>query len=141
MSYPRSSGIYALVVGVLMIGMWAFFIASGQVPELGDRPVEILFHLTVEFTTAAVLAAAGVATLARRRWGLLLQVFGFGMLTYTVMLSPGYYAERGQGAFVIMFAVLLVLTVLFLIVTARALLVGTRGPAHREGESRRERSG
>ena len=122
MSYPRSSAIYALAVGLMMIAMWVFFIAAGQVPELEHKPVEILFHLTVEFTTAGVLVAAGALSLGRRRWGLPLQIFGFEMLTYTVMLSPGYYAERGQTAFVFMFAALLILTVLFLVVAIRALL-------------------
>ena len=67
MSYPKSSSVYALAVGVMMVAMWIFFIASGQVPELEHRPVEIMFHLTVEFTTAAVLITAGAASLSGRR--------------------------------------------------------------------------
>lgn len=124
MSYPKSSAVYALVVGIMMVAMWTFFIAAAQVPELDSRPVEILFHLVVEFTTAAVLIAAGVATLRQRRWGVALQLFAFGMLVYTLMLSPGYYAQLGQMGFVVMFAALFVLTLLFLCLSVRSLVVG-----------------
>ncbi|MBN1837120.1 MAG: hypothetical protein JW820_14790 [Spirochaetales bacterium] len=122
MRYPKSSAIYALAVGLMMIGMWTFFILSAQVPELEERPVEIVFHLTVEFATAVVLVTAGLASLGRRSWGLVLQLFGFGMLAYTVILSPGYYAQRGQAGFVVLFAVLLAATLVFLVVAARGLL-------------------
>lgn len=137
MSSPKSSAIYALAIGLMMIGMWSFFLASGQVPELEERPVEIVFHLTVEFTTAAVLVAAGAAALCRRRWGVVLQLFGFGMLTYTLMLSPGYYAQLGQGAFVAMFAVLFLVTLVFLFVAARGLFPAAESRAGGPGRRRR----
>jgi hypothetical protein len=37
------------------------------------------------------------------------------MLLYTVIVSPGYFAEKGQWAFVAMFAVLLLLALLSIV--------------------------
>jgi hypothetical protein len=118
----RASAIYALTVGLMMLAMWSFFIASAQVPELRNKPVEIAFHLTVEFSTAIALVVAGLAALRGRLWGAVLELFAFGMLIYTIMLSPGYYAQLGQMMFVLMFAVLFVLTVLFTLLAARGLI-------------------
>lgn len=36
-------------------------------------------------------------------------IVGIGMLFYTVIVSPGYYAEKGEWPFVGMFAVILIL--------------------------------
>jgi hypothetical protein len=121
MKEEKASGIYGIIVGVVMVLMWTFFIVSGQVPEFESRPVEIVFHLVIEFLTAIMLVISGIAALKQIRWGRLLLLFSFGMLTYTLVLSPGYYAQQGVFAFVIMFAALLALTVYFLIRTLVSL--------------------
>jgi hypothetical protein len=36
---------YAIVVGLLMLGQWAFILLSGNVPELKTRPAEIFLHI------------------------------------------------------------------------------------------------
>jgi len=41
------------------------------------------------------------------------------MLLYTVIVSPGYFGQLGQWVFVLMFAVLVVLTVLFAVLAYR----------------------
>ena len=119
---PKSSAVYAIVVGCLMAAMWTFFLASGQVPELASEPVRIALHLAGEFATAALLVVSGAASLGSRPWGAVLLPFALGMLAYTVIVSPGYYAQRGEPAFVALFAVLLVLTLLFFGLAARRLL-------------------
>lgn len=65
----RIAAIYAILVGVLMIGQWAMFIVTGQVPEFNTEPIRITFHLAGEFTTAALLVAGGLVLLTERRWG------------------------------------------------------------------------
>ena len=119
---PKSSAVYAIVVGCLMAAMWTFFLASGQVPELASEPVRIALHLAGEFATAALLVVSGTASLGSRPWGAVLLPFALGMLAYTVIVSPGYYAQRGEPAFAALFAVLLVLTLLFFGLAARRLL-------------------
>ncbi len=122
MRYPKASAVYGLGVGVLMMGMWTFFLSTGRVPEFDSRPWEIQLHITVEFITAAVLVVGGIATIGRLMWGAALLLFSFGMLTYTLMVSPGYYMQLGETAFVILFTVLLAATVVFTILTVRTVL-------------------
>jgi len=126
-SWPRLAAIYAIVVGVLMFGQWAMFLATGNVPELQTEPIRIAFHLAGEFTTAALLMAGGFGLLTVRKWGYHVFLLALGMLLYTIIVSPGYFGQLGQWVFVLMFAVLVVLTVLFAVLAYR-----------REGEFRGE---
>ncbi|HUW95401.1 MAG TPA: hypothetical protein VMW58_06405 [Anaerolineae bacterium] len=123
----RAAAIYAIVVGVLMFGQWAMFIATGNVPELQTEPIRIAFHLAGEFTTATLLVVGGFGLLTLRRWGYHVFLLALGMLLYTIIVSPGYFGQLGQWVFVLMFAVLVVLTVLFAVLAYR-----------REGEFRGE---
>jgi len=101
--------VVALVVGLLMVGQWVFFLVSGQVPELKTEPRAIRFHLAAELLTAGALVAAGLGLLLGAGWGRSLYLVATGMLLYTLINSPGYFAQRGQWALVGMFAVLLAL--------------------------------
>ncbi len=103
------ASIFAIVIGVGMIGQWVLFLATDQVPELRTEPLRIRFHLAAEFVTAIALLIAGTALLTDQTWGRWFYLLATGMLLYTVIVSPGYFAEKGQWAFVAMFAVLLVL--------------------------------
>ena len=104
------------------------FLFTGNVPELQTEPIWIAFHLAGEFTTAALLIAGGCGLLTLRTWGYHVFLLALGMLLYTIIVSPGYFGQLGQWVFVLMFAVLVVLTVLFVILAYR-----------REGEFRNER--
>jgi hypothetical protein len=103
------AAVYAIVVGVGMIGQWLFFLATGQVPEFKTEPLRIRFHLAAEFATAIALLVGGIALLTGQDWGPWFYLLAMGMLLYTVVVSPGYFAEKGQWAFVGMFAVVLLL--------------------------------
>jgi hypothetical protein len=107
----KFAGIFGIFVGVMMVAQWAFFLAAGQVPELQTEPYRIAFHLAAELVTAAGLIVSGVALLRNLSWGTAAYLFFAGMLAYSVIVSPGYFAQQGQWALVIMFAVLLVLAV------------------------------
>lgn len=98
---------YGILVGLLMIVQWTFTIFAGAVPEFQTAPWEIAFHLAAEISTAFMLLAGGIAVLtsSSRGWQVLLT--GLGMVLYSEIASPGYYAQLGQWAFVGMFAVLL----------------------------------
>jgi hypothetical protein len=103
------ASIFALVVGAGMIGQWLFLLASGQVPELETEPLRIRFHLAAEFATAVALIVGGIALLTGQDWSLWFYPLAMGMLLYTVIVSPGYFAEKGQWPFVAPFAVVLLL--------------------------------
>jgi hypothetical protein len=115
----KFSGYYSIAVGLLMIGQWAFFLSVGAVVELQTEPIRIAFHLAGELLTAASLIAGGVALLRGTAWGKWLSLAAAGMLAYTAVVSPGYFAQSGQWPLVGMFAVLLALEVLNIYCLAR----------------------
>ncbi len=106
----KFSGWYGVVLGMMMFGMWGFFLAAGMVPELQTEPFRIYFHLAAEFSTAICLIIGGVGLLKKLPWAKTVYFIAAGMLLYSLIVSPGYYAQLGQWGFVVMFAVLIALT-------------------------------
>ena len=105
----KFAGWFGIVVGIGMMGMWTVFLLTGQVPEINSEPYRIAFHLAAEFITAIGLLAAGIAILKDLRKSPSLYLAADGMLLYTLIVSPGYYAQLGDWGFVIMFGILFVL--------------------------------
>jgi len=116
----KFTGWYSLVVGFGMLAQWGFFLATGQVPELQAEPFRIAFHLAGEAATAMALIVSGVALLRRLKWGRDVSFVALGMLIYTVIVSPGYFAQQGQWPLAAMFAVLLILALVSLRLLARS---------------------
>jgi hypothetical protein len=98
---------YGIIVGFIMIAQWIFFLATGSVPELQTEPWRIALHLAAEFTTSLMLIVSGIAALKFVAWGKKVLLVGLGMVIYSEIASPGYFAQLGQWALVAMFAVLL----------------------------------
>jgi hypothetical protein len=113
MAFP---GAYAIVVGVLIFGQWAFFLITRQIPELTTERVRVLFHIAGEFSTAAVLIASGVGLSMQQSWAADIYPVAMGMLLYTIIVSSGYFAQKRVWPAVGMFAALLILTAISLIV-------------------------
>jgi hypothetical protein len=113
---------YGIVVGALMLVQWAFLLFKRAVPELKIEPMRIGFHLGGEFVTAIGLIVAGVAVLGQLTWGSPVFLVAVGMVAYSEIVSPGYFAHKGQWAFVAVFMVLLALAVLAIVFVARDLL-------------------
>lgn len=111
--------IYSLFIGILMIGMWSMFILTGQVPEIATKPVEIMLHLLAEFITAILLIGGGIGLLKKIKIGYNLNLVALGMLLYTLIVSPGYYLQKGDWAFVGVFVLLFISTLVFLIISLR----------------------
>ena len=104
---PKFPAWYGIAVGILMIAQWVFSIAAGGVPELQSEPWRIGFHLAAEFSTAVLLIVGGVAVLRAALWGRQVLLIGLGMVIYSEIVSPGYFAQLGQWPMAGMFAVLL----------------------------------
>lgn len=117
----KAVSVYALVVGLMMLCMWIFFIVSNNVSEFKSKPWEIILHLVAEFATSILLIIAAVTELKKHKLGKPLLLVGFGMLLYTVIVSPGYYAQRGEVTFVAMFLVLAVMTIIAICYTASCI--------------------
>jgi hypothetical protein len=110
----KFAGIFALVVGILMFGQWALSLATGRVPELQTAPLAIGFHLAAEVLTALALLLSGLAILKKIAWGRTLFLVAGGMVLYSAINSPGYFAQRGQWPVVGMFAVVFFLAIFLL---------------------------
>ena len=107
---------FAVLVGIGIIAMWTVSFRSGQIPELESEPIRIKFHLAAEFATAGVLIIAGVGLYAQLGWSISAYLVALGMLFYTVIVSPGYFAQKRQWSYVVMFGIILVLGLLSLFV-------------------------
>ena len=110
----KFTGIYSLIIGTMMIMQWAFFIITGQVPELQTEPIRIAFHLVAEGVTALALILSGIGLLGNRTWGRNAAFIALGMLLYTSLVSPGYFAQQGSWPLVGLFVVILALALVCL---------------------------
>jgi hypothetical protein len=98
---------YGISVGALIILQWIFFLTTGSVPQLQTARWEIGLHFSAELLLALALLSGGIATLQSMRWGEKVLLVALGMAIYSEINSPGYFAQLGQWALVMMFAVLL----------------------------------
>jgi hypothetical protein len=102
------TAIFSLAVGLLMIGQWSFSYLSKQIPELEHEPIRIKFHIVAEILTALALSVSGIALLLGEQWAKHAYLVSLGMLIYTLIVSPGYFAQKGDWKWVGFFAVLMV---------------------------------
>lgn len=90
------AAIYAVIVGLAMIGQWSFLYLSKQIPELETEPIQIRFHVAREVIAAVCLILGGLGLLSGAGWGRQLYPVAMGMLFYPVIVSPGYFAQQGD---------------------------------------------
>ena len=105
----KFTAIYAILVGVGMIGQWTVSYVSKQIPELKTESIRIAFHIAAEILTALALIVSGIALWMNTPWARNLYLIGLGMLFYTSIVSPGYFAQKGQWAWLGMFSVIIIL--------------------------------
>lgn len=117
MNIKKIAALYSVIIGIAMIGMWLLFIATDQVSELKTEPLRITYHLIAEFLTAALLLIAGFGLFTNQKWGFHIFLISLGMLLYTVIVSAGYYAEKGEIAMIGMFSIFQILTIIFIILS------------------------
>jgi len=113
MTFPA---IFSIIAGVGMIAQWALSFFSKQIPELETERIRILFHIAAELITAAMLIVGGAGLLGNWDWGVPVYLVAIGMLLYTAIVSPGYFAQKGQWTWVGIFGVLIVLALASVIV-------------------------
>ena len=112
----------SLIISIGMLAQWTVFLATGQVPELVTEPWRIAFHLAAEGATSLALIAAAVGLFRGLAWGVWLSLVANGMLVYTAIVSPGYFAQLGQWAFVGMFGIIIVCALVSILQLARGIL-------------------
>ena len=104
----KFTAFFAIIVGAGMIGQWLMSYFSHQIPELKTEPIRIGFHLAAEAATAVMLILSGIMLLAGSASGKSLFLVADGMLFYTCIVSPGYFAQQGKWAWTAMFGSLII---------------------------------
>jgi hypothetical protein len=102
---------FAVIVGLGMIGQWTASFAARGIPEHEDEPYRIWFHIAGEMATALLLITGGVAIFLGWASAPAIYLVAIGMLIYTAIVSLGYFAQRGQWTWVVIFFVIIVLSV------------------------------
>lgn len=106
------AAIFSILVGVGMIGQWGMSYFSKKIPELETEPIRIWFHIVAEMATAVLLILGGTGILAQTTWSRHVYLIAMGMLFYTAIVSPGYFAQKGGWGWLGMFSVIIVLGIL-----------------------------
>jgi len=105
------SGIYAIIIGLGIIGLWTMLVLTKQIPELKSEPVAIKFHITAEIIMGILSLLSGIFLLVGLSWAPYFFILAMGLIIYAVINSSGYYGQRKQWLFVIMFGVILIASV------------------------------
>ncbi len=103
---------FSLIVGFGMIVQWTMSYLNKQIPELKTEPIRIGFHLAGEMLTAVSLIISGIGLLIRQPWSQRLFMVASGMLIYTAVVSPGYFAQKGHWLWVGIFGFLITLSII-----------------------------
>ncbi|MGB7876044.1 MAG: hypothetical protein WBL25_16805 [Anaerolineales bacterium] len=101
--------LFAILVGIGMIIQWTLSFFKVQIPELQTEPIRIKFHIAAEILTAASLLVAGIGLLISMPWATSLFLVAVGMLLYTSVVSPGYFAQQGQWGWLVIFGIIIIL--------------------------------
>jgi len=105
------SGIYAIIIGIGVLGLWTMLLLTKQVPEFKTEPVAIVFHLTAEITMGILSLVSGIFLLIGFSWAPYFFILAMGLVIYAVVNAAGYYGQKKQWAFVIMFGIILITSV------------------------------
>ena len=96
------------MIGIGIIGLWAMLLRTKQVPELETEPVEIKFHITAEMIMGILSLTSGIFLLMGLTWAPNFFILAQGLVIYAVINAAGYYGQRKQWPFVIMFGIILI---------------------------------
>ena len=122
MKLRRTASMYAIVTGLGMIGVWIMLLVTGNDPQLQNEletiPLSITMAIISDVLTGTTLMAAGIGLLMKKEWSIKVFLLSMGFLFYSVINAAGFYGQRGDIGFVIMFAVIFILAIIF---TALAL--------------------
>ena len=117
MKLIKLAATYSIFVGISMIGVWVMLFFSNEIPELSTTPIAISMHIAAEIVTAILLIVGGIGLLLKKIWGFQTYMFSMGMLVYTLIQSPGHYAEKGELIFVVIFGAFITIALFFVILT------------------------
>ncbi|NPD90588.1 MAG: hypothetical protein HGN29_17895 [Asgard group archaeon] len=100
-----------------MKGIWILLLVTKQVPEIKTAPVDITLHIIAEYITGFLSIISGILLLINIAWAGTLFIAAIGMVIYAVINAAGYYGQKKEWSFVIMFGTLLISAVILLILS------------------------
>lgn len=115
MKTEKMSGAFQVLVGAGMIGIWILNFINGSIPQFQTEPWSITTHILAETITATLLLASGLSILLKGHKLKSLYYIAFGSLIYTLIASPGYFAQLANWPAVVFFLVLLLITIALLL--------------------------
>jgi hypothetical protein len=111
------SGLFALIMGIVMALVWIVLIATGQ-HDFRTAPLESASLLAAEALTALTLIVGGIGVLVRKQWATVIHIASLGMMLYTSLNSIGVFAQAGVLPASIFFAMLTLATIALILVWA-----------------------
>ena len=117
------SGIYAIVMGIGILGLWTMLLLTKQVPELEIEPVAIKFHIAAESIMGLISILSGIFLLVNLTWAPYIFALAMGLIIYAVINSAGYYGQKKQWTFVIMFGIILCASICFAILDVLFIVI------------------
>ncbi len=109
------SGIYAIIIGIGIIGLWIMLLVTKQVPEIKTEPTAIAFHITAETTMGLLSLLSGILLLVNLPWAIYTFILAMGLVIYAVINSAGYYGQKQEWSFVVMFGIILCISTVLVI--------------------------
>ncbi|HUV15599.1 MAG TPA: hypothetical protein VMW28_03435 [Pelolinea sp.] len=107
----KFAAVFSIIVGMGMNGQWLMSYLTRQIPELKSEPIRIAFHIAAEMATALMLLIGGITLLSGMPFAREIYLVATGMLFYTAIVSPGYFAQKGVWTWVGIFAVLIIMAI------------------------------
>jgi hypothetical protein len=111
--YARQSAMFGIVVGIALILIWLYRIATGGVPELWDSMLQTKLHVLIQLLTGLFLIFSGWALWTARSWAFKAFILANGMLIIAVINAVSWYGDRGEMGFVLFFVAVAIAAVFF----------------------------
>lgn len=106
-------GVYSIFLGVAVLGIWAIILLKNKIPE---GFTEVFFHLLSELIMAIICIISGHRLLKKGNKATSLNLFGLGMVIYSVLNAAGNYGQKGENTIMIIFLAIFVITTVCIII-------------------------
>jgi hypothetical protein len=111
--YAKQSAVFGIVVGVALILIWLYRIATGGVPELWDSMLQTKLHVAIQLLTGLFLILSGWALWTGKSWAFKAFILANGMLIIAVINAVSWYGDRGEMGYVLFFVAVAIAAVFF----------------------------
>jgi hypothetical protein len=123
MKYRKIAVGYALVVGLLMTGLWLSLIFSNHNLFLQNTPQAVAtsgsLAIAAFLLTAGALLTSGIALLKRKSWANTSFLLAMGALFYSLINAVSLYGQRGNIGLLIMVDITLLIGLALTVITLR----------------------